>query len=138
MVDDKDLNKTIQKEDMELELVDYAILKSLIFGNLTIADMVKILQVRVLVIEKHIYELSKLGFVIFQQQFIITPKGIEKISSFERDKSIDVWKPVDDFIINSIENRKKGKIRLYKTIDYALLALMVILIILIIYFVIFY
>lgn len=136
MVDDKDNNTMMKKGAMEL--VDYAILKSLTFGTWTIMDMVKLLQIRSLVVEKHIYELNKVGFVDFQlQQFIITSKGKDTVFSFEKDNPINVWKPVDDFIMHSIENRKNEKIRFYKIVDFTLLIIMAFLIILIIYYVIY-
>ncbi len=128
----------LTKEETKLELVDYAILKSLIFGPKTITDMVGLLEIRSLVIEKHIYELIKVGFVNFQQRFFITQNGKEKIYSFERDNPVDFWKSVDDFIVLSIENKKNRKIRLYKTVDFLLLISMAILIILIIYVWIYY
>lgn len=128
-------NKIINKEDIGLEIIDYSILKLLSTGTWTISDMINLLQIRPSVIEKHIYELTRIGFVELKlQQFIITPKGTEILYSFERDSHIDIWKPVDNFIIQSIENRKKMKIKFYKMVDLMLLVLMVILIILIIYF----
>jgi hypothetical protein len=134
MMDDSN-SKITKKEGPKLELVDYAILKSLIIGTWTIPDIVNLLQMRTLIIEKHIYELTRGGFADFQSQhFVITPRGKEFIYSFERDNPIEVWKPVDNFITRSIENRKKGKIRLYKTVDIILLISMVILVILAIYF----
>jgi|SRR3989304_5025204 len=119
----------------ELGTIDYAILKLLTIGMWTIADVINLLQIRSLVIEKHIYSLTREGFIDFQlQHFIITPKGQEITLSFERNNPIDKWKPVDDFIMNSIENRKTRKIKFYKMIDFILLILIVILIILIIYY----
>lgn len=138
MVDDSN-NNVIMKRGVELELIDYAILKLLMIGTWTTPDIVNLLQIRALVIEKHIYELTREGFADFQlQHFIITSKGKEFIFSFERDNSIDLWKSVDDFIIRSVENRKERKIRFYKMVDFILLISMVILIILAIYVGIYY
>lgn len=145
MIDGSDNNKTIIKGDLELGLVDYAILKSLTTGIWTIQDIVNLLQIRGLIIEKHIYDLTRVGFVdtkiigyFRSQYFDITQKGKEFIYSFERDNPIDKWQPVEGFIINSVENRKKRKIMFYKTLDFILLIVMAIIIILIIYFGIYY
>ena len=126
MIDDSN-NTIMKKGEHKLEIIDYAILKSLIIEPRTIPDIVNLLQMRALIIEKHIYALTRGGFADFQlQHVVITQKGKEFTYSFERDNSIDIWKPVDNFIIRSIENRKKEKIRLYKTVDFILLISMVI------------
>lgn len=139
MINDTNSNETKKKGNMKLETVDYAIMKSLVIGNWTTSDIVNLLQIRTLVVEKHIYDLTREGFVDFQSQhFIITQKGKDSILSFERDNTVNVWKPVEDFIVQTIENRKKEKIRFYKTVNFILLVLMVILIILAIYFGIYY
>lgn len=139
MINDTNSNETTKKGNMKLETVDYAILKTLVIGNLSTPDIVNLLQIRTLVVEKHIYELTREGYVDFQSQhFVITQKGKDSILSFERDNPVNVWKPVEDFIVQTIENRKKEKIGFYKTVDFILLVLMVILIILAIYFGIYY
>ena len=128
-----------KKGGIKLETIDYAILKLLTIGTWATSDIVNLLQMRTLIIEKHIYELTRGGFADFQSQyFVITQRGKESILSFERDNPSNVWKPVEEFIKHSVENRKKGKIRFYKTVNFVLLILMVILIILAIYFGIYY
>lgn len=115
--------------------IDYAILKSMIYDVKTIRDMINILQIRTIVIEKHIYLLLKEGFVNFQlDNFTITEKGNDIVYLFERDKSESVWRPIDTFIISTMKQRKEQKLKTYKMIDMILLVSMIILIILIIYF----
>jgi hypothetical protein len=122
------------KKNMKLEIVDYAIMKSLTIGNWSTPDMVNLLQIRTLVVEKHIYELTREGFIDFQSRhFVITNKGKNYIFSFEKDNPVNIWKPVEDFIFQTIENRKKERIRFYKTVDFILLISMVILVVLAIY-----
>ena len=138
MIPDKNLNLGDMVEgDSKLEIgdIDYAILKLVSYKTWAIAEIANMLQIRTLTIEKHIYKLSKEGFVIFQfQNFGITKNGEEVIRYFENDNSIDKWKPIEDFIISTIENRKKRKLKIYKTLDFVLLLLMIILTMLIIYF----
>lgn len=132
-------NEITKKGGMKLEKIDYAILKLLTIGTWTTSDIVNLLQMRTLIIEKHIYELTKVGFADFQSQyFVITQRGKESILSFERDNSANMWKPIEEFIGHSVENRKKGKIRFYKTVDFILFISMVFLIILAIYVGIYY
>lgn len=137
-MDEKTLDTSnITKEgDDKIGDIDYAILKLLSFGTRTIAEVANILQIRMLTIEKHIYRLSEDGSVVFQLQNVsITKKGEENIYHFENHKTIGIWKLIEDFIVSTLENRKKKKLKMYKILDYSLLLLMVALILLIIYFV---
>jgi hypothetical protein len=138
MIDDNN-NETTKKGAIKLEKIDYAILKLLTIGTWTTPDIVNLLQMRTLIVEKHIYDLTRGGFADFQSQyFVITQRGKESILSFEKDNIPNVWRPIEEFIQQSVENRKKGKIRLYKTVDFVLLTIMAILIILAIYVGIYY
>ena len=130
-----DTNDTTKKGDNKIGDVDYAILKLLSYGTRTIAEVATILQIRMLTIEKHTYRLSDDGSVVFQLQNVyITKRGEENIYYFQRDNPVDKWKPVEDFIVSTLENRKKKKLKMYKILDSVLLLLMIVLIILIIYF----
>lgn len=117
--------------------IDYAILKSVANNTTTVNEIINILQIRTLIIEKHIYFLVKGGFMDLQRDhFIITSNGYEAINSFE-SKSGN-WRSIEEFIISEIKKRKEQKLKTYKIIDMILLASIIILIILVIYFGIFY
>ena len=114
--------------------IDYAILKLVSYRAWVLAEIANILQIRTLTIEKHIYTLSKEGFVAFQlQNFAITKNGEGIIRNFERDSSIDKWKPIENFIVSSMDNRRSQKLKMYKILDFVLLLLMIVLIMSIIY-----
>ncbi len=114
--------------------IDYAILISMTNGAETITDIANILQIRTLIIEKHMYMLLREGFVGSQlQHFTITPKGNDTILSFERENSGDVWVPINEFIMSVMKRRKDQKIKTYKMINIILLVSMICLIIFIIY-----
>ncbi len=114
--------------------VDYAILKSVSYGFKSITDISKALQIRTIVIEKHIYELIKDGFIKCFQYCMLTSKGKDAIRDFEKNVSVDTWKPIDEFIVSVIEHKKEQSSKIQKMIDKILLICVVILIILIIYF----
>ena len=114
--------------------VDYAILKSITYGFKEIKQISKALQIRTLVVEKHVYALIKEGYLKYFQYAVITSKGNEAILYFESNNHEDVWKPIDEFIVSVIENTKERSLKFQKTIDMILLISMIILIILIIYF----
>jgi hypothetical protein len=114
--------------------VDYAILKSITYGFKDIKQISKALQIRTLVVEKHVYDLIKEGFLKYFQYAVITSKGKDAIFDFEANKPEDVWKPIDEFIVSVIEYNKERSLKFHKMIDIVLLISMIILIILIIYF----
>lgn len=114
--------------------IDYAILISMINGADTITDIANILQIRTLIIEKHIYVLLREGFVGSQlQHFTITSKVNDAILSFEGENSKDIWLPIKEFIMSVMRKRKDQKIKIYKVTNIILLILMIFLIILAIY-----
>jgi hypothetical protein len=114
--------------------VDYAILKSITYGFKDIKQISKALQIRTLVVEKHVYDLIKEGFLKYFQYAVITSKGKDAIFDFEANNPEDVWKPIDEFIVSVIEYKKERNLKFHKMIDIVLLISMIILIILIIYF----
>ena len=114
--------------------VDYAILKSITYGFKDIKQISKALQIRTVIVEKHIYALIKEGYLKYFQYAVITSKGNDAIIDFENNNPEDVWKPIDEFILAVIENKKERSLKMQKMIDLVLLIAMIILIILIIYF----
>ncbi len=114
--------------------VDYAILKSITYDFKTIRQISSALQIRTIVVEKHIYDLIKEGFIKYFQYCVLTSKGKSAIEDFEKNNPEDVWKPIDDFIVSIIERKKTQNLKIQKIIDMILLISIIILIILIIYF----
>jgi len=114
--------------------VDYAILKSVTYGFKTINEIANALQIRNLVVEKHIFKLIKKGFIKYFQFCVITSHGKNTMEEFEKSNSEDLWKPIDEFIVIVIEKRKERNIKIQKTIDLILVISVIILIILVIYF----
>ncbi len=114
--------------------VDYAILKSVTYGFKTIKQISKTLQIRTIVIEKHIYKLIQEGYIKYFQYCVLTSMGNQAIEDFEKNSPEDVWRPINDFIVSVIESSKERKEKLVKMIDLALLISIIILIILVIYF----
>jgi predicted transcriptional regulator len=114
--------------------IDYAILKLLSYKSLEISEIANILQIRMLTIEKHVYELVKRELIVFQLQnnLVITNSGEDIIRNYET--TVDNWKPIEDFISATITNRKQQKFKIYKILDIVLLLFMIVLILLIIYF----
>lgn len=133
--DENNMDKAI---NMEIEELDYAILKSTNHGFKTIREIAKALKIRPLIVEKHVYKLIRDGFLKYVEDAVLTSKGTAIISDFERVKPVEVWKPIDEYIAFVLENRKKQKLKIYKIIDSSLLVSMVILAVLIIYYGIFY
>jgi hypothetical protein len=124
----------IENEDTGFGEVDYAILKSITYGFKTINEIAKGLQIRNLVVEKHIFRLIKEGFIKYFQFCVITSQGKNTIEEFEKNNPEDLWKPIDEFIVTVIELRKERNIKLQKTIDLILVISIILLIILVIYF----
>jgi hypothetical protein len=114
--------------------VDYAILKSITYGFKDIKQISGALQIRTMIVEKHVYALIKEGYLKFFQYAVITSKGKDYIIDFETNNPEDVWKPIDEFILAVIENKKERSVKMQKMIDLVLLIAMIVLIILIIYF----
>jgi|GEM_PF-2305675 len=121
-------------EDKGFGEVDYAILKSVTYGFKSINEIANALQIRNLVVEKHIYKLIKDGFIKYFQFCVITNQGKNAIEEFEKNNAEDVWKSIDEFIVLVIEMRKERNIKIQKTIDLILVISVIILIILVIYF----
>ncbi len=131
------MTNNMTKEDAGLITgdIDYAILKSVAMKIKTIHDISTVIQIRTIVIEKHMYELVKKGFINFQfDYFVITLKGNEEINNFETSHSEEEWKPISKFITSTLKQQKEQKLRTYKIIDVILVILMLILFILVIYF----
>lgn len=129
--EEQDLTET---EDTAFGEVDYAILKSVTYGFKTINEIANVLQIRTLVVEKHIFKLIKEGLLKYFQFCVITSQGKNAIEEFEKNNVQDVWKPIDEFIVIVIEKRKERNIQIQKTIDLVLIISVILLIILIIYF----
>lgn len=123
-----------ESEDTAFGEVDYAILKSVTYGFKTINEITNALQIRNLVVEKHIFKLIKEGFIKYFQFCVITSQGNNAMEEFEISNSEDVWKPIDEFIVTVIEKRKERNINIQKTIDLILVISVILLIILVIYF----
>lgn len=114
--------------------VDYAILKSITYGFKEMKQISGALQIRTLIVEKHVYALIKEGYLKYFQYAVITSKGEDAIIDFENNNPEDVWKPIDEFILAVMENKKERSVKMQKMIDLFLLIAMIVLIILIIYF----
>ncbi len=126
-------NETENSEN-EFGEVDYAILKSVTYGFKTIKEIAEALQIRTMVIEKHVYTLIKNGYIKYFQYCVITSKGKQAIEDFVINNHGDVWQPIDEFIASVIEQKKERNLKLQKMIDMILLISIIVLIILIIYF----
>jgi hypothetical protein len=124
-------NETPEKEFTE---VDYAVLKSVTYGFKNIKQISKTLQIRAFVVEKHINNLIKDGYIKYFQYCALTSKGKQAIEDFEKNNPEDAWKPIDEFIVSIIERNKEQNLKLSKLIDVILLISIITLIILIIYF----
>lgn len=129
------------REDVKEEIsnIDYAILRSIYYVNtLNINDVEKeireisnILQIRVITVEKRIYVLIKNGSIKFDEHLVLTHKGENAISKFELDRK--EWISIDSFIIANMKNKKERDLKIHKTIDKILLAIIVVLVVLVIY-----
>lgn len=125
----------VQKVDKEgFGEVDYAILKSITYGFKTIKEIAKALQIRTIIVERHIYKLIKERLIKYFQHAVLTSKGKHAMKDFENNNPEDVWKPIDEYIISVIKHNKERSLKIQKAIDTGLLISMIILIILIIYF----
>ncbi len=122
----------------EIDDIDYAILRLINYINTLnlndiekeIREIASILQIRVIIVEKHIYRLAKNGFIKFDERCILTQKGEDAINKFERDNK--EYMSIDNFIIASIKNKKERDLKIHKIVDKALLALLIIIVMLII------
>ncbi|KAB2945007.1 MAG: hypothetical protein MPEBLZ_04266 [Candidatus Methanoperedens nitroreducens] len=130
----KDIDAKTDVSENEFGEVDYAILKSVTLGFKTIKEIAEALQIRTMVIEKHIYKLIQDGFIKYFQYCVITSRGKEAIEDFVKNNPEDVWMPIDEFILSVIEQKKERNLKFQKMVDLILLASMIVLIILIIYF----
>jgi len=127
-------NRKSDVSENEFGEVDYAILKSVTLGFKTIKEISEVLQIRTMVIEKHIYKLIQDGFIKYFQYCVITSRGKEAIEDFVKNNPEDVWMPIDEFILSVIEQKKERNLKFQKMVDLILLVSMIVLIILIIYF----
>ena len=143
--DISDASKVLIKEDIDKKTdadvpgnefgeVDYAILRSVTHGFKTIKEIAEALQIRTMIIEKHIYKLIQDGFIKYFQYCVITSRGKQAIEDFVRNNPEDVWQPIDEFIVSVIEQKKERNLKFQKMVDLILLISMIVLIILIIYF----
>lgn len=131
--DPDEKNETGDPEN-EFGEVDYAILRSVTYGFKNIKEIADALQIRSMIIEKHVYALIKNGYIKYFQYCIITSKGKQAIEDFVLNNNEDVWEPIDEYIVSVIEQKKARNLKLQKMIDMILLISMIVLIILIIYF----
>jgi len=120
--------------DNEFGEVDYAIMRSVTHGFKTTKEIAEALQIRTMIIEKHIYRLIQDGFIKYFQYCVITSKGKQAIEDFVKNNPEDVWQPIDEFIVSVIEQKKERNLKFQKMVDLILLISMVVLILLIIYF----
>ncbi len=141
-IDEVSVNEKEIKQ--EIDDIDYAILRLINYINTLnlndiekeIREITSILQIRVIIVEKHIYRLSKNGFIKFDERCILTQKGEDAINKFERDNK--EYMSIDNFIIASIKNKKERDLKIHKIVDKVLLIIIVMLIILVIYVAIIY
>lgn len=124
----------IDVSENEFGEVDYAILKSVTLGFKTIKEISEVLQIRTMIIEKHIYKLIQDGFIKYFQYCVITSSGKQAIEDFVKNNPEDVWMPIDEFILSVIEQKKERNLKFQKMVDLVLLISMIVLIVLIIYF----
>ncbi len=121
-------------ENLSIGQIDYAILKSMYYGIKKISDMKDILEIRKIIIEKHVYILSKELFIRFQNNYLVlADKGNDAIDLFERDQPFELWGKIDEFLIYSLKRKKEQKIRFFKMIDNVLAVLVISLIIYILF-----
>jgi hypothetical protein len=132
----EDIDKKIDADvpDKEFGEVDYAIMRSVTHGFKTTKEIAEALQIRTMIIEKHIYKLIQDGFIKYFQYCVITSKGKQAIEDFVKNNPEDVWQPIDEFIVSVIEQKKERNLKFQKMVDLILLISMVALILLIIYF----
>jgi hypothetical protein len=130
----EDTDKDKDRDEEKFGEVDYAILKSVTLGFKTIKEISGVLQIRTMVIEKHIYRLIKDGLIKYFEYCVITSKGKQAIEDFTKNNPEDVWQPIDEFIASVIETKKERNLKFQKMIDRIFLILIIVLILLIIYF----
>ncbi len=118
--------------------VDYAILKSVNYlahlnKNLDeeIREITNILNVRSIIIEKHIFLLIKNEFIAVNEKCQVAQKGEDAINEYEKNN--EGWIKIDNFIVNQIKNIKERSLKIYTMADKLLFVLIVLLTIYIIY-----
>lgn len=120
----------------EIGEIDYAILRSVSCRIDTIPLLNMILQIRTVILEKHLYLLTRGELLNFQSgHFKITERGTNTIDiEVPKDiENIDKIKKIDEFIVSTVEKQKKERIKTYKIIDISLIIITIVLIILILY-----
>lgn len=120
----------------EIGEIDYAILRSVSCRIDTIPLLNMILQIRTVILEKHLYLLTRGELLNFQSgHFKITERGANTIDiEVPKDiENIDKIKKIDEFIVSTVEKQKKERIKTYKIIDISLIIITIVLIILILY-----
>jgi hypothetical protein len=130
----EDIDKDKDREEEKFGEVDYAILKSVTYGFKTIKEISGALQIRTMVIEKHIHRLIKDGLIKYFEFCVITSKGKETIEDFMKNNPEDIWQPIDEFIASVVLKKKERNFEFQKMIDRILLISIIVLILLIIYF----
>lgn len=143
MDNEKECKETIGEIDYAI-LISLNYLRDLDIKNIEeeIRALSDILQIRHIIVERHFYQLVKNGSIISNMEsehnrYSLTQTGIDAISQFEIC-SEEEWIAIDKFIKTSIGNRKKQKIKNYKTIDKVLTIAAIVCIISIVYIVIFF
>jgi hypothetical protein len=114
--------------------IDYAVLKAVSYGIVTVKDLSKSLQIRALIIEEHVDKLISMRYLRFFKYLILTEKGREAIVSYENNESEDVWRPIDEFILSVREESEKRRVFAQQLVDRLLLLAVLILIVFIVYF----
>lgn len=120
----------------EIGEIDYAILRSISCGVDTIPFLNRILQIRTVILEKHLFTLTRGELLNFQSgHFKITERGTNTIDiEIPKDiEDVDKLKKIDEFIVLTVEKQKKERIKTYKIIDILLIIITIVLIILILY-----
>lgn len=142
MDNEKECKETIGEIDYAI-LISLNYLRDLDIKNIEeeIRELSDILQIRHIIVERHLYQLVKNGSIISNMEsehnrYSLTQTGIYAISEFERCS--EAWIAIDKFIKTSIGNRKGQKIKNYKTIDKVLTIAAIVCIIFIAYVIIFF
>ncbi len=124
----------VKERSAELDEIDYAILKAVSYGMVTLKDLSRKLQIKMFAVEKHVDKLISMRYLRFFKHLILTERGVNAIADYEERESEEVWKPIDEFITSVGKVDEARRERMQRLVDKALLVAVTILIILIIYF----
>lgn len=114
--------------------IDYAILKAVSHGIVTLKDISRKLQMKMFTVEKHVDKLVSVRYLRFFRHLILTDRGLNAVAAYEKTESEEVWKPIDEFISSVGEVTEAQRERMQRIVDKVLLVAVTVLIIFIIYF----